>query len=296
MQQDTKTYHTHCDHTRCDHTPLRMIVLCCLFIIIGLSTRAQSPAYEDKNPFELPHRLQAQPTSPQLRDSLHTQSGFIPDRSDSDFKRNKSNALWFSPMILLLLGLIVSLNRKTIVSLFRSLFNINYLNLLYRDQHFRYNFQNVLLAFLFVLTFSFFLQQALHYFFSWHLPLWKVIPFITVIYSIRHLLMRLISYAFDDVQLVRLFDYTIFVFNLILGILLVPIVLIISFAPGSMALAALYSGLALCIVFYLYRLLRGFILVGNQLFTNKLRFITYLCALEIAPMLLIVKIIKYLGG
>ena len=209
--------------------------------------------------------------------------------------KRHSFARWFTPFLLLFLGVVISLNRSSVNSLFRSMINLNYLNLLHRDQHFRYNLQNLLLAVLFILSGAFFSQQVLEYIFDLKIVFWKIIFVITLIYLLRHVVMQLVSYAFEDNIEIKQLGYTIFLFNLVLGVLLVPIDLLLAFGQSSVASFSLYSGIILFSVLYLYRLLRGFLLFGSQIVSNKLRFFTYLCALEIAPILLIIKIIQRLG-
>ncbi len=269
------------------------IVSCmALFMTILTDLSAQKP---EKNPFEIKDRLEQ--TRPK---ELHQDSTAVnlseskpPDRW-SNMERNGFSRV-SSIFLLVFLGIIVGIKRQTIQSLFRTLVNLNYLNLLQRDQHFRYNIQNLLLIFLFVLATAFFAQQVLDYKFELIISWWKLAALIAIAYLLRHWMMQFISYVFDNNLSLQQFAYTIFVFNLILAVLLTPINILITFAPVGIAKLALYSGILLFIVLYIYRLYRGFLLLGRQIVANKLKFFTYLCTLEIAPILLIIKILQRLG-
>ncbi len=278
------------------------------FLIFGLahlmsfsfgsfSAFGQSTIGRDKNPFELPHRTEELSENHAKRDSVVTETDLLP--SKKHIRRSILNkypyARWYVPSLLLLLAVIVSFYRKGITALFRSLFSLSYLNYLQRDSQLRSSLQNKMLSILLLLSTPFYLQQLADYFLVMYIPWWKLAIFVLSIFVSRFLILQLVNYAFDDNLEFGQFRYTIFVFSLLSGILLVPINAIIAFGQQSLAEFTLYTSLLFFVLLYLYRLFRGVILFGRQLLANKLRIITYLCSLEIAPILLFYKILLQLG-
>lgn len=88
------------------------------------------------------------------------------------------------------------------------------------------------------------------------------------------------------------FSFSHTVFNVIIGLLLVPIILFIAYAPDVIKIYAIYTGAALFGLVYIFLSLRGLLMSGHYLVQNKIHFLLYLCAAEIAPVLLILKVIQ----
>lgn len=88
------------------------------------------------------------------------------------------------------------------------------------------------------------------------------------------------------------FSFTHMVFNIVIGLLLVPVILFVAYAPESIKIYAIYTGIAVFGLVYLYLSLRGLLLSGRFLAQNKIHFLLYLCAAEIAPVLLVIKLIQ----
>lgn len=88
------------------------------------------------------------------------------------------------------------------------------------------------------------------------------------------------------------FSFTFMVFNITIGLLMVPVILFVAYAPESIKIYAIYTGVAVFGLVYLFLLLRGLLLSSRFLVQNKIHFLLYLCAAEIAPVLLIIKLIQ----
>jgi hypothetical protein len=87
-------------------------------------------------------------------------------------------------------------------------------------------------------------------------------------------------YQFNEVQINRL-----------AGIGVLPFLFIISFSPEFLSVIALKVSLLLLSGLLVFRYLRGFV-IGRDFFTNnKFHFLIYICALEIAPLVIIIKLI-----
>ncbi len=117
------------------------------------------------------------------------------------------------------------------------------------------------------------------------------------VYSIKFLFLRFTGWAFQADQAASTYAFVVFLINKIAGVLLLPIVLVMSFSSRGMQDVALGLASGLLILLFLYRY---FISAGNLrniLKVNFLHFSLYLCAVEILPLLLIYKVlVSYVAG
>ena len=81
--------------------------------------------------------------------------------------------------------------------------------------------------------------------------------------------------------------FALMVFSILAGLLLVPINLLVSYAPLPLRPYFLYGGLAVLVVIYILHLLRGLFIANRYVGTRPLHFLLYLCTIEIAPILLV---------
>jgi hypothetical protein len=91
---------------------------------------------------------------------------------------------------------------------------------------------------------------------------------------------------------VRKYNFLIVIFNCILGLFLVPFNLLIAFSAkaGSQQLLLVSWMLGLVAIFYAYRSLRASGIGAKFLTQSPIHFLLYFCAVEIAPVLLLVKL------
>lgn len=114
---------------------------------------------------------------------------------------------------------------------------------------------------------------------------------IAIAFMLKHIVLGLMGFIFPITKEVGLYTMTISVFNIILGLMLAPMNLLIAYAPATMTKGLLIFAIAAILLVYGYRLIRslliGFRFVGENLF----HFLLYLCAIEIAPIMVIAKFI-----
>ena len=83
------------------------------------------------------------------------------------------------------------------------------------------------------------------------------------------------------------YAFVLMVFSILGGILLVPINLGLSYAPAGARVSVLYGGLGLLLLCYFLHLLRGLLIAGPYVATRPVHILLYICAIEIAPVLLL---------
>lgn len=106
----------------------------------------------------------------------------------------------------------------------------------------------------------------------------------------KHFVLWLVGFVFPVGKEVSSYQFTIMIFNIILGLFLVPVVLIVAYARPSLTGTIIWAAIGLLGLVYLFLALRG-LFIGNRFIAdNKFHFLLYLCAVELAPLLVIYKI------
>lgn len=111
---------------------------------------------------------------------------------------------------------------------------------------------------------------------------------------LRTAIMRSIGFIFNRKELYFGFLYHFFLYNRVLGMLLIPFLIAIPYTTGNLQEIIVFTGISLIIIVYIMRLLR----VTIYILRNVVLFfylILYLCILEILPVLVIIKIIVSLA-
>lgn len=83
------------------------------------------------------------------------------------------------------------------------------------------------------------------------------------------------------------YAFVLMVFAILCGVLLVPVNLGLSYAPPGARSLFLYGGAALLALVYLLHLARGLFITGSLATGRPLHLLLYICAVEIAPLLII---------
>lgn len=108
----------------------------------------------------------------------------------------------------------------------------------------------------------------------------------------KHLMLRIMRALFPVDAEVRKYNFLIIIFNCVLGLFLVPFNLFIAFSAkaGSQQLLLVSWMLGLVAIFYAYRSLRASSIGLKFLTQSPFHFLLYFCTVEIAPVLLLVKL------
>lgn len=109
------------------------------------------------------------------------------------------------------------------------------------------------------------------------------------IFLSKHLLLRILAWLFPVREEVKRYNFLIIVFNCVLGLFLLPCNLLLAFTPDYQTLLVFWM-LGLTFVFYTYRAIRSTAIGSKFLAVSQFHFLLYLCTVEIAPVLFIVKV------
>lgn len=300
----------------------RLLTTALLGSFVVLAANTQTTA----NPFELEPRLEAAakkdsaaviPVSKNPFDIIAVAAtgqpakgpGFQirPERNAKPLtaKEKESNYrrfLFVSILIMfIILTLIVTIFRILIEKIWKAFLNDNLLNQLHREQSSGLALAYVILYLLFFINAGLFAFLAARHFgisistanmYSLLLCMGAIAGFFVA----KHFALWLSGFIFPIGKEVDSYQFTIMIFNIIIGLFLVPVVLFIGYAPQSMTGVVVYGALGILGLTYLFLGLRGLFIATRFIAGNKFHFLLYLCAVEIAPILAIFKIATAHGG
>lgn len=163
-----------------------------------------------------------------------------------------------------------------------------------KDQLYQTPFPAFLLNLFFIVSFGVYLFLFLEQkgYLSELMPTYVVsiiILFLGAIYLIKYLSLRFLGWLLGLKEEVDGYIFTIFLINKIMGVFLLPFILLLAFGSLQLSTTALNISLVLVILLFIYRYFRALPLINSRTEINKFHFFLYLCAFEIAPILIIGK-------
>jgi hypothetical protein len=114
---------------------------------------------------------------------------------------------------------------------------------------------------------------------------------LAVLYLLKYLLIRTTGWIFNISRTAETYLFVVFMTNKIIGIFLLPFLVLISFSGPVISEIAITLSIIMTGVFYVYRFLGAYSILHKEIKISGLHFILYLCAFEIAPLLLIYKVL-----
>ncbi len=193
-------------------------------------------------------------------------------------------------LILVVLAFMVTVLRTLIRKSIGAFLYANMANQVYRDHEGRGFGPFITLYSLFFLNagvFLFFLTRYFQIEFTSNTltQLLYCIGGVTALFLLKHLVLSLIGFIFPVHAEIRRYHFIIIVFGIALGIFLVPVNILLAYAPEGLIPVLIYFSLGLMGLAYLYRQFRALLVAGKVLLANLFHFLLYICTVEIAPIL-----------
>ena len=108
-------------------------------------------------------------------------------------------------------------------------------------------------------------------------------------YFIKFIGLKVSGWLFSMKEASDSYIFIVFIVNKMLGILLLPFLIVLAFSLGDVYSVGLTLSWCLVISLLVYRFILTYAAVRNQVKVNPFHFFLYLCAFEIAPLLLVYK-------
>lgn len=198
--------------------------------------------------------------------------------------------------VVLLLGIIRLSYLKYFSDLFRAFLNPTLSQRQLKDQLSQSPFPNFLLNSFFVISLALYLYLLMYrqqYITS--NTAWMAIPglivLVAIVYGVKYVMLRFCGWLFGSTELADAYIFILYLINKVLGILLVPFLVILAFCTPELAKAFMYISLFFIVLLVAYRYIRSYSVVKQYLSFSRLHFFLYLCAFEVAPVLIITKVL-----
>ncbi len=114
---------------------------------------------------------------------------------------------------------------------------------------------------------------------------------LAAIYLLKFLMLKFVGWVFSISRATDVYIFIVFLVNKMLGIFLLPFLIIITFSGPTMREIFITISLAMVFVLWMYRVLAAYRPIRNEIKLTAFYFFLYLCAFEIAPLLLIYKVL-----
>lgn len=112
---------------------------------------------------------------------------------------------------------------------------------------------------------------------------------LSAVYFVKFIFLKIAGWLFNMKEAAYSYIFIVFVINKMIGMLLLPFIALLAFSTGNVYMAGLVISWCLIAGLILYRFILTYASVRNQVKVNPFHFFLYLCAFEIAPLLLIYK-------
>jgi hypothetical protein len=111
------------------------------------------------------------------------------------------------------------------------------------------------------------------------------------IYLVKFLVLKFVGWVFSISRATDIYIFVVFLVNKMMGIFLLPFLILITFSASDVREVFITISLAMVFVLWAYRSLASYRPMRNEIKLTPFYFLLYLCAFEIAPLLLIYKVL-----
>lgn len=305
----------------------QVIVFSYFYFLVLLLVQNNLWAQSNTNPFELLHRMgvkpSAQPVDPAVLnnpfDLLARPSATAMLAPTVQPQAVKKKREWKMPklefqlsanpsavlqrvdfgvttLVLLTLAFFMTLLQGPIAKVFQAFANENAFNQIYREREGRgFGVYNIL-YFSFLINLGVFLFYILHHFqihFNANLVLQLgiCVAGVLIAFSLKHLVLWLIGLIFPVNREVSRYNFIMLIFGSSLGLLLGPINILLAYGPQNLHEVLIWGTISTIGLVYAFRSVRSLWLAGRIFASHQFHFLLYICTVEIAPVLTVVKLI-----
>ncbi len=117
------------------------------------------------------------------------------------------------------------------------------------------------------------------------------ILFMATIYIGKFLSLKLIGWISGMGVATDQYIFVIFLINKMIGILLIPFIILLAFAPANWLPVIIISSFCVLAIFFILRYLRSYGLLQTQIKVNRFHFLLYIIGMEVIPILVIYKLV-----
>jgi hypothetical protein len=225
------------------------------------------------------------------------------DLIEPEYISNKIQFDWITIVLIasfFLLGWVRLFNKKYLALMVKSITNYNESVNLYREKNSLMERASFIINILFISNVSLFVMQIMHYFGVQVPGIEKHMLYIFLcssfigLYVLRAFSSWLIGSIFLKQKIFSVYFHNVNIYTKTSGLLLFPLIVALQFIAYEYLGFIIYFGIIIVDILYLFQILRAFqIIIRNNV--SIFYMILYLCAFEIAPFLIIYKLLLSQG-
>ncbi|MFN9680611.1 MAG: DUF4271 domain-containing protein [Bacteroidota bacterium] len=268
----------------------------CLLFSQGIYSFAQ-----EQNPFELTYRKGTKESIKQVSENPFDKLNPVKEVTKEEiivkplFTEQSTN-FFLLITLLLLLALLLTFLRSFAIASIGALGTENLFNFLYREMSGRGFLPYLLLYIFFIVNMGIFCQFAMpvlldsvhsaiepNYFIVFFLPL--------IFLTLRHLLLTFIGFVFPIKKEMDRYQFLMVVTGISIGLLIAPMNIFLPYLNEEWKQIFILGALVFLGLILLYHYLRGLTLGVRFIGSHQFHFLLYICTVEIAPVLILVKLI-----
>jgi len=245
-----------------------------------------------QNPFNVirrPERVKSPVVTPKLEEKLKGKSNEITTTSDKNFRFLLTLAMLIS------LTLSLSIYRAQITKAYHAFTNENVMRMLHREKGTVAYIPYYVLYILFLFNLGIYIYLLSRYYnltpeVSNFSLLLMTAGIAAGLVFLKHLAINILGWVFPIQKETSIYSMTMMIFGIVLSIILFVANIIITYAPPPIIPIVIYLSFIILGIVYFFRSIRGLSIASKFLNRNKFHFFIYLCAVEIAPVLILWKI------
>ncbi|MEO8852906.1 MAG: DUF4271 domain-containing protein [Ginsengibacter sp.] len=198
-------------------------------------------------------------------------------------------------VVLLILGIFKTVFRGYFKNLFRVYFNTSLRQTQLSDQLEQAKLPSFILNIFFAITAGIYIWLLFHYYHPPRLVSSKLllpvcILSVAALYFVKFCLLKFMGWVSELQQTTNKYIFAIFLVNKITGIILVPVIILLSFSNPSWRTVITNGSFIVIGLFFLSRYFKSYGALDKKVRINPFHFIIYIAAAEIIPLLLIYKV------
>ncbi len=211
-------------------------------------------------------------------------------------KKTDDNPLFFYFIagLLLILGLMRTFYSRYFNTLFRVFFNTSLRQNQLTDQLMQAKLPSLIFNIFFVIITGFYIFLALQYFdLRGDIGDWPLIGLcagaVAVCYLVKYISLRFTGWLTNFKSEADTYIFIVFLLNKVIGILLLPFIILLTFSTGNTFVAAITGSVILLALVLLMRFFRAYAMLSSKLKISSFHFFLYIASMEILPLALIYK-------
>ena len=277
--------------------PIFIILLfSCLLFSQGIYSFAQ-----EQNPFELTYRKGTKESIKQVSENPFDKLNPVKEVPKEEiivkplFTEQSTN-FFLLITLLLLLALLLTFLRSFAIASIGALGTENLFNFLYREMSGRGFLPYLLLYIFFIINLGIFchfampvLLDSMHSAFNQNYFIVSFLPLIFL--ALRHLLLTFIGFVFPIKKEMDRYQFLMVVTGISIGLLIAPMNIFLPYLNEEWKQIFILGALVFLGLIFLYHYLRGLTLGVRFIGSHQFHFLLYICTVEIAPVLILVKLI-----